>query len=142
MSQDFTITVITGATSSGKTALAIELAKKINAEIICADSRSVYKNLDIVSAKPKKEEMQGVRHHLLDILEPTLEFSAGDFVKYAQEALDDIKSRGKNVIIAGGTWFYIKSFLDDETRLFAQLKCALGLICQFPSINAKEKPKT
>lgn len=114
MSQDFTITVITGATSSGKTALAIELAKKIDAEIICADSRSVYKNLDIVSAKPKKEEMQGVRHHLLDILEPTLEFSAGDFVKYAQEALDDIKSRGKNVIIAGGTWFYIKSFLDDE----------------------------
>ena len=114
MSQDFTITVITGATSSGKTALAIELAKKIDAEIICADSRSVYKNLDIVSAKPKKEEMQGVRHHLLDILEPTLEFSAGDFVNYAQEALDDIKSRGKNVIIAGGTWFYIKSFLDDE----------------------------
>lgn len=106
--------MITGATSSGKTALAIELAKKIDAEIICADSRSVYKNLDIVSAKPKKEEMQGVRHHLLDILEPTLEFSAGDFVKYAQEALDDIKSRGKNVIIAGGTWFYIKSFLDDE----------------------------
>ena len=106
--------MITGATSSGKTALAIELAKKIDAEIICADSRSVYKNLDIVSAKPKKEEMQGVRHHLLDILEPTLEFSAGDFVNYAQEALDDIKSRGKNVIIAGGTWFYIKSFLDDE----------------------------
>ena len=106
--------MITGATSSGKTTLAIELAKKIDAEIICADSRSVYKNLDIVSAKPKKEEMQGVRHHLLDILEPTLEFSAGDFVKYAQEALDDIKSRGKNVIIAGGTWFYIKSFLDDE----------------------------
>ena len=108
--------MITGATSSGKTALAIELAKKIDAEIICADSRSVYKNLDIVSAKPKKEEMQGVRHHLLDILEPTLEFSAGDFVKYAQEALDDIKSRGKNVIIAGGTWFYIKSFLDDEQQ--------------------------
>ena len=106
--------MITGATCSGKTKLAIDFAKKNNAEIICADSRSVYKNLDIVSAKPKPSEMRGIRHHLLDIAEPSEDFSAGDFVKYAKMALEDIKSRGKNVIIAGGTWFYIKSFLDEK----------------------------
>ncbi len=106
--------MITGATCSGKTKLAINIAKETNAEIICADSRSVYKNLDIVSAKPTAEEMEGIKHHLLDIVEPNEDFSAGDFVKYAKIALEDIKSRGKNVIIAGGTWFYIKSFLDEK----------------------------
>ena len=114
MSQDFTITVITGATCSGKTKLAIDLAKKNNGEIICADSRSVYKNLDIVSAKPTIDEMEGIKHHLLDIVEPSEDFSAGDFVKYAKDALKEIKDRGKNVIIAGGTWFYIKSLLDEK----------------------------
>ena len=114
MSQDFTITVITGATCSGKTSLSIDLAKKINAEIICADSRSVYKGLDIVSAKPKKEEMQGVKHHLLDIVTPDCDFSAGDFAKEAQQTIEQIKKEGKNVIVTGGTWFYIKSLLDDK----------------------------
>lgn len=114
MSQDFTITVITGATCSGKTSLSIDLAKKINAEIICADSRSVYKGLDIVSAKPKKEEMQGAKHHLLDIVTPDCDFSAGDFAKEAQRTIEQIKKEGKNVIVAGGTWFYIKSLLDDK----------------------------
>ena len=114
MSQDFTITVITGATCSGKTSLSIDLAKKINAEIICADSRSVYKGLDIVSAKPKKEEMQGVKHHLLDIITPDCDFSAGDFAKEAQRTIEQIKKEGKNVIVTGGTWFYIKSLLDDK----------------------------
>lgn len=106
--------VITGATSSGKTALAIELAKKIGAEIICADSRSVYFDLDIVSAKPTIEEQDGIRHHLLNIVSPDEDFSAGDFATFAKNAFNDIKKRGKNVIIAGGTWFYIKSFLDEK----------------------------
>lgn len=106
--------MITGATCSGKTSLSIDLAKKINAEIICADSRSVYKGLDIVSAKPKKEEMQGVKHHLLDIITPDCDFSAGDFAKKAQQTIEQIKKEGKNVIVAGGTWFYIKSLLDDK----------------------------
>ena len=106
--------MITGATCSGKTKLAIDLAKKNNGEIICADSRSVYKNLDIVSAKPTIDEMEGIKHHLLDIVEPSEDFSAGDFVKYAKDALKEIKDRGKNVIIAGGTWFYIKSLLDEK----------------------------
>lgn len=106
--------MITGATCSGKTSLSIDLAKKINAEIICADSRSVYRGLDIVSAKPKKEEMQGVKHHLLDIVTPDCDFSAGDFAKEAQRTIEQIKKEGKNVIVTGGTWFYIKSLLDDK----------------------------
>lgn len=111
---DKKIIVITGATASGKTKISIELAKKINAEIICADSRIVYKNLDIVSAKPTKEEQNGIIHHLIDILEPTVEFSAGDFVTLAKEKINEIKSKQKNVIICGGTWFYIKSLLDEK----------------------------
>ncbi|MBQ8635613.1 tRNA (adenosine(37)-N6)-dimethylallyltransferase MiaA, partial [bacterium] len=85
---DKKIIVITGATASGKTKISIELAKKINAEIICADSRIVYKNLDIVSAKPTKEEQNGIIHHLIDILEPTKDFSAGDFAKLAKEKIE------------------------------------------------------
>lgn len=108
------IIVLTGATASGKTKISINLAKKINAEIICADSRIVYKNLDIVSAKPTPEEQDGVIHHLIDILEPTVEFSAGDFVVLAKEKIKEIQDKGKKVIICGGTWFYIKSLLDEQ----------------------------
>ena len=82
------IIVITGATASGKTKISINLAKNYNAEIICADSRIVYKNLDIVSAKPTLEEQDGIIHHLIDILEPTKEFSAGDFVTLAKEKIN------------------------------------------------------
>ena len=103
------IIVITGATATGKTALSIELAKKINAEIICADSRIVYKNLDIVSAKPTLEERQGIIHHLIDIIEADKEFSAGDFERLAQNIIKNTKD---NIIISGGTWFYIKSLTD------------------------------
>ena len=108
------IIVLTGATASGKTKISINLAKKINAQIICADSRIVYKNLDIVSAKPTIEEQEGIVHHLIDILEPTVEFSAGDFVTLAKEKIKEIHEKGKNVIICGGTWFYIKSLLDEQ----------------------------
>lgn len=107
--------VITGPTASGKTALAINLAKKLDAEIISADSRCVYKGLDIVSAKPAPDEMQGVPHHLIDIMEPLDEpYSAGDFVSDAKKCIDKIQSKGKPVIISGGTWFYIKCLLDKE----------------------------
>jgi len=90
----------------------VKLAKKINAEVICADSRIIYKGFDIVSAKPTVAEQDGIPHHLIDIIEPTEMFSAGDFVKTAQEKIEDIFSRNKNIIISGGTWFYIKSLLD------------------------------
>lgn len=108
------ITVITGATASGKTKISINLAKKINAEIICADSRIIYKNLDIVSAKPTIEEQDGVVHHLIDIIDATKDFSAGDFSILAKEKIKEIEKKGKNIIICGGTWFYIKSLLDDK----------------------------
>ncbi|MBE7708639.1 MAG: tRNA (adenosine(37)-N6)-dimethylallyltransferase MiaA [Cyanobacteria bacterium SIG27] len=111
---DKKIIVITGATASGKTKLSIKLAKKINAEIICADSRIVYKNLDIVSAKPTLEEQDGIIHHLIDILEPNIEFSAGDFTTLAKEKIKEVQNKKKNVIICGGTWFYIKSLLDEK----------------------------
>lgn len=94
--------------------MAISLAKKINCDIICADSRIVYKNLDIVSAKPTKEEQEGVVHHLIDILEPTKEFSAGDFTFLAKKIIEKEFKKNKPVIITGGTWFYIKSLLDFE----------------------------
>ena len=109
---------IRGPTASGKTSLAIELAKKIDAEIISADSRIIYKDLDIVSAKPKEEEKEGIIHHLIDI--KTVDdgvYSAGDFVKDAKKAIEKIKSEGKNIIIQGGTWFYIKSLLDEKSLI-------------------------
>ncbi len=107
--------MITGPTASGKTALAIKLAKKINAEIICADSRIVYKDLDIVSAKPDLIEQDGIKHHLIDIKEPTGNpYSAGDFALDAKIAITKIREKNKPVIIAGGTWFYIKCLLDEK----------------------------
>ena len=112
---DKKVIVLTGATASGKTKISINLAKKYNAEIICADSRIVYKDLDIVSAKPTLEEQDGIVHHLIDIVSPNEDFSAGDFVKLAQEKIDEINSRNKNIIICGGTWFYIKSLLDEKS---------------------------
>ncbi len=108
---------MTGPTASGKTKLSINLAKKLDAEIICADSRIVYKGLDIVSAKPTVEETEGVLHHLIDIKEPVGEpYSAGDFCLDAKRAIEKIRAKGKPVIISGGTWFYIKCLLD-ETEL-------------------------
>lgn len=112
------IIVITGPTASGKTSLAIELAGEINAEIISADSRIIYKDLDIVSAKPKKEEQKGIIHHLIDI--KTVDegvYSAGDFVKDAKEIIKKLRENKKNIIIQGGTWFYIKSLLDDKSLI-------------------------
>ena len=107
--------VVTGPTASGKTALSINLAKKIDAEIICADSRIVYKGLDIVSAKPSIQEMEGILHHLIDIKTPVGEpYSAGDFCIDAKKSIEEIREKNKPVIITGGTWFYIKCLLDEK----------------------------
>lgn len=111
------ILVITGPTASGKTKLSIQLAKKINASIICADSRIVYKDFDIVSAKPTIEEREGIEHFLIDIVSPLEDFSAGDFVKAASEVIENLEREGKNIIISGGTWFYIKSLLGEFSLL-------------------------
>ena len=104
--------MITGPTASSKTKLAINLAKKIDAEIISADSRIVYKDLDIVSAKPSIEEREGVIHHLIDIkyVDEGV-YSAGDF---ARDSKKIIKNSNRPIIIQGGTWFYIKCLLDNK----------------------------
>lgn len=109
---------MTGPTASGKTKLTVNLAKKLDAEVICADSRIVYKGLDIVSAKPAVSEMDGVLHHLIDIKEPVGEpYSAGDFCIDAKKCIEKIRAKEKPVIISGGTWFYIKCLLDENELL-------------------------
>jgi tRNA dimethylallyltransferase len=106
-----TVIVIVGPTSSGKTAYSIELAKKIDGEIISADSRQVYKGLDIGTGKVTKKEMCGVPHHLLDVVSPKKVFTAHDFVQLGRKAIADILARGKTPIICGGTGFYIDALL-------------------------------
>lgn len=105
--------VLTGPTAAGKTKLSIALAKAINGEIISADSAQVYKYMNIGSAKIKKEEMSGVQHYLVDILEPTQDFNIVLFQKYAKEAVEKIYAKGKIPILVGGTGFYIQSVLYD-----------------------------
>lgn len=105
--------VITGPTAVGKTELSVALAKKIDGEIISADSVQVYKHMDIGSAKITKAEMQGIPHHLIDICEPGEAFNIARFKELSKKAVNEIVSRGKIPIIAGGTGFYIQSLIYD-----------------------------
>jgi len=105
------VLVIVGPTASGKSALAIALAKKFKGEIISADSRQVYRGLDVGTGKVTTREMQGVPHHLLDIASPKKNFSAGDFERQARNALKNIAAKHKLPIVAGGTGFYIDALL-------------------------------
>lgn len=105
--------ILTGPTAVGKTKLSIELAKAVNGEIISADSMQVYKHMDIGSAKIKKEEMCGVSHHLIDVLEPDEEFHVVRFQEMAKQAMEEIYAKGKVPILAGGTGFYIQAVVKD-----------------------------
>lgn len=105
--------ILTGPTAVGKTALSIGLAKAVDGEIISADSMQVYRKMNIGTAKIEPEEMRGVRHHLIDILDPAEEFNVVFFKKYALRAMKDIYSRGRIPIIVGGTGFYIQALLYD-----------------------------
>ncbi len=105
------VIAIVGATASGKTAYSIELAKKIDAEIISADSRLVYKGFDIGTAKPTEQERQGIPHHLIDIVEPEFDYSAGIFKQQAAAKIKEINSKNKTPIIVGGTGLYIDILL-------------------------------
>lgn len=105
--------VIVGPTASGKTSLAIDLAKNLNGEVISADSMQVYKEMNIGTAKPTFEEMQNTPHHLIDFLNVDEEFSVADFVKLAKEKIFDISKRNKLPIICGGTGLYINSLIDN-----------------------------
>jgi len=101
------IIAVVGPTASGKTALSIDLAKHFNGEVISADSRQVYRGLDIGSGKVTKEEMNAIPHYLIDVANPDYRYSAADFLRGAKAAIADITSRGKVPIIAGGTFFYL-----------------------------------
>lgn len=105
--------ILTGPTAVGKTALSLKLARKLQGEIISADSMQVYRHMDIGSAKIMPSEMRGIPHHLIDVLEPEEEFNVVIFQKMAKQAIADIRSRGKIPIITGGTGFYIQSVLYD-----------------------------
>ena len=105
--------ILTGPTAVGKTSLSIRLAKAVDGEIISADSMQIYKHMDIGSAKVTKEEMDGVPHHLIDLLEPWEECNVVTFQQLAKTALEEIASRGRVPIVAGGTGFYIQALLYD-----------------------------
>ncbi len=106
------ILIILGPTAVGKSEFGVFLAKKFNGEIISADSVQIYKGLDIGSAKVTNEEMEGVKHHCIDIIAPESEFSVFDFVKLTREKIDEIIERGKLPIIVGGTGLYVKALLE------------------------------
>ena len=105
------IICIAGPTASGKTALAVELAKNYNGEVISCDSMQIYKRMDIGTAKPTAEEMQGVPHHMLGVAEPHEDFSVSRYCEMADPILQDILARGKTAIIAGGTGLYMDSLM-------------------------------
>ena len=105
------IICIAGPTASGKTALAVELAKEFGGEVISCDSMQIYKKMDIGTAKPTREEMQGIPHHMLDVAEPQGDFSVSRYCEMATPILEDIIARGKTAIIAGGTGVYMDSLI-------------------------------
>lgn len=108
------IIVVLGPTASGKSDIAVKIAKKIGGEIISADSRQVYKNLDIGTGKITKKEMRGIPHHLLDVCSPNKRFTASDFKKISEKKISEIIARKKVPIICGGTGFYIDALLGDK----------------------------
>jgi len=113
MSDKIKVIALFGPTASGKTKLAIELAKHYGGEIISADSMQVYKKMEIGTAKPTKDEMENIPHHLIDFLEPSESFNVANYTKLASEKIFDIHSHGKMPIVAGGTGLYIRSLLEN-----------------------------
>ncbi len=107
----YPLITIVGETASGKTGAAIEIAKRVNGEIICADSRTVYKQLDTATAKPTKAERGAVPHHLIDVVYPNEKFSAAQFKRLAEKCIQDIQKRGKVPIVVGGTGLYVDALL-------------------------------
>ncbi|NLT10536.1 MAG: tRNA (adenosine(37)-N6)-dimethylallyltransferase MiaA [Ruminococcus sp.] len=107
------VLAVVGPTASGKTALGVELAKLYDGEVISADSMQIYKGMDIASAKPTAEEMQGIPHHLMGFLDMGETFSAADYVRLANEKIQEVLGRGKLPVIVGGTGLYIDSLLEN-----------------------------
>ena len=121
------IICIAGPTASGKTALAVELAKELNGEVVSCDSMYVYKRMNIGTAKPSAEEQQGIPHHMIDVAEPDEDFSVGKYCAMAAPIVNDIVARGKTAIIAGGTGLYMDSLIKGND------------FAPFPSTGVREK---
>ena len=109
------VVAVVGPTATGKTALGVALAEQFGGEVISADSMQIYRRMDIGTAKPTREEMGGVPHHMLDVADPEEDFSVARYVDMAAKCVDDILSRGKLPILAGGTGLYIDSLLSGRT---------------------------
>ena len=109
------LVVITGPTASGKTALGVALAQRLGGEVVSADSMQIYRGMDIGTAKPTPEEMQGVPHHMIDIADPAENYSVSRYAKEAAACVDDILARGKLPIVVGGTGLYIDSLIAGRT---------------------------
>lgn len=126
--------VVCGPTASGKTSLAVELSKIYGCEVVSADSMQIYKRMQIATAKPSVEEMQGIKHHLIDFLEPCESFSVADYVKLAKQCIEDIYRRGKTPLLCGGTGLYISSLIDnvsfDDTCSSTELRNELSSIAK------------
>src|SRR3989338_6604342 len=103
---------LVGPTASGKTVLSIKLAGKLNAEIISCDSMCVYKGMDILTSKPTREDRKKIRHHLIDIIPPSREFSVAEYRRIALEKIEDIIKRGKTPLFVGGSGLYVKAVVD------------------------------
>lgn len=106
------VIAIVGPTASGKTALSLAIAERLNAEIIACDSRTVYREFDIGTAKPSAEEQARIRHHLIDVAEPDENFTAANFAELSRAAIDDMQARGKLPVVCGGTGFYSRALLE------------------------------
>ena len=109
------IICVVGPTASGKTALAVRLAKALDGEVVSCDSMQIYRRMDVGTAKPAAEEMDGVPHHMIDIADPAEDFSVGKYVELADAAVQDILARGKVCVIAGGTGLYVDSLIAGRT---------------------------
>ena len=121
------IVCLAGPTASGKTALAVELAKELDGEVVSCDSMQVYRRMNIGTAKPSREEMQGIPHHMIDVAEPDEDFSVSRYCAMAAPIVDDIVARGKTAIIAGGTGLYMDSLIRGND------------FAPFPSTGVREK---
>jgi tRNA dimethylallyltransferase len=130
------VLVILGSTTTGKSELAVKIAKKWNGEIISADSRQVYKGLNIGTGKITKKEMRGVPHYLLDVVLPQKTFTVAEFQKLGQEKIEDILKRGKLPIICGGTGFYLDALINGTT--FPEVKADKKLRTNLQKKNLKE----
>lgn len=125
MTDKIRVIAIVGPTASGKTALGAEIAEEFSGEVVSADSMQIYKGMDIATAKPTKEEMRGIPHHLIGFLDRNVSFSVADYVELAGSVIGDISERKKLPVIVGGTGLYVSSLLDNIK--FADIKSDAGL---------------